>query len=994
MDVFESASTACGLYGGVFDDYADGHRAVLSVFVCRPGTVDFFQYVLKRRNDGDLFAAGYGEKDLFSAGGAAISIYSEPVCKYAAELSCDLCRSYMQRAGDQPACPAVSAVGYAGGVFAGAWRGVCCFSFECVFQGFGAYFGDCVDGLDVSDTGFVPDGYGARRICRTVFAESDDRDRDIVPGDFVPWKAACYAGVGTGLGDGAFGLVCGADDVWQAAEAFCGGVVRMAVDIIIPVYNAYEKLADCLESIEKWTDLQQHRLVLINDNSTDRRVQKKLDSLSNTHVMVIHNSENKGFAANVNIGIAQSATRDVILLNSDTVVTKGWVEKLYVCAYSDAQIATVTPLSNHATLCSVPDFCRKNKLPQGYSLDEYAALIERVSQKQYPRIPTAHGFCMYVKREVITKIGGFDADTFERGYGEENDFCYRAIVAGYCHAMCDDTFIFHSGTESFTDAEKKRYIKAHEKVLEQRYPKLTREVRVHCRNHPNAAVFENIRFWTEFERDREKKTILYLLHSDFRKDADDHTGGTQFHVKDLTQGLRARFRILVVARERSYLRLTLYTKEQEFLFRCYIGPQSAYEQFRSGCLARLYGRILEIFRISCVHIHHTKGMSLEMYDEAASRGIPVIVTIHDYFYICPGMKLIDYKNQLCIGKENPEKCRVCLGAGSGIAQTAPYMELWRKESRRALEMADVILTPTQSAAGIVKAYYPEIEKKLYVVEHGVNLPAVNGRCRKKQKKKSFHVAFLGGINTAKGYQYAKELICSKETGIRWYLFGNFEQPDAVWRKNCHFTDAGNYEREHLPVLMQKYGIDLVCILPICPETYSYTLSEALSCKLPVLATDIGALGERVRQMDCGWLVSQNACTDDIRKILRKLKGKGAEYQKKAAHVKNIHLRTTGEMCADYCRLYEEQMMQKPQGEFQPDYGWMYQKLVFRQGILYLNTASEDLAARLEEAEKQLAEISGSFAYRAGVLAVGVLPFRRQLKAVLRMAYYWIKKRST
>ena len=134
----------------------------------------------------------------------------------------------------------------------------------------------------------------------------------------------------------------------------------MAVDIIIPVYNAYEKLADCLESIEKWTDLQQHRLVLINDNSTDRRVQKKLDSLSNTHVMVIHNSENKGFAANVNIGIAQSATRDVILLNSDTVVTKGWVEKLYVCAYSDAQIATVTPLSNHATLCSVPDFCRKN----------------------------------------------------------------------------------------------------------------------------------------------------------------------------------------------------------------------------------------------------------------------------------------------------------------------------------------------------------------------------------------------------------------------------------------------------------------------------------------------------------------------------------------------------------------------------------------------------------------------------------------------------------
>ena len=119
-----------------------------------------------------------------------------------------------------------------------------------------------------------------------------------------------------------------------------------SVDIIIPVYNAYEDLVTCINSIKRWTDLNKHRLVIINDCSTDERMEPYLEKLKNENCMVIHNKTNQGFSSNINLGMAQSEDRDVILLNSDTVVTQNWVEKLLACAYKDAWTATATPLSN------------------------------------------------------------------------------------------------------------------------------------------------------------------------------------------------------------------------------------------------------------------------------------------------------------------------------------------------------------------------------------------------------------------------------------------------------------------------------------------------------------------------------------------------------------------------------------------------------------------------------------------------------------------------
>ncbi|ACM59219.1 FkbM family methyltransferase [Caldicellulosiruptor bescii] len=262
---------------------------------------------------------------------------------------------------------------------------------------------------------------------------------------------------------------------------------EISVDIIVPIYNAYEDLKRCVESILKHTDLKKHRLVLINDCSTDERIYSFLKNLENErteeNLLVIHNKENLGFVKTVNKGISLS-NKDVIILNSDTIVTARWVEKLIRAAYSRSNVATVTPFSNNATICSLPIMLKDNSLPLDWDIDYFAKVVDRISLLKYPEIPTAVGFCMYIKREVIEKIGMFNEEKFGKGYGEENDFCMRALNEGYVNILCDNLFIYHKGSQSFTEEVKRKREMESLKVINQLHPFYSEMVKAFIEKNP------------------------------------------------------------------------------------------------------------------------------------------------------------------------------------------------------------------------------------------------------------------------------------------------------------------------------------------------------------------------------------------------------------------------------------------------------------------------------------------------------------------------------
>lgn len=759
--------------------------------------------------------------------------------------------------------------------------------------------------------------------------------------------------------------------------------LNQGIDIIMPIYNAFDDLTKCIESILRHTDLSQNGLILINDASPDERIASYLNSLSAENTTVIHNKENFGFSRNINNGIKLS-NRDVLLLNSDTLVTENWLEKIRLCAYSDSSIGTVTPLSNNATLCSVPVFCQENSLPKGFSLDEYAALIEKISFRKYPSLPVANGFCMFIKRCVIEDIGLFDANTFGRGYGEENDFCYRAEQAGYRHVMCDDTYIYHSGTSSFVSDEKRKYIEAHEKVLDKRFPEQMQAVRVHCRDNPNEDIFKNINLAAALKNGR--KNILYLVQADFREDSNDNVGGTQLHVKDLCTGLCNELNIFVAARESNYLNLTVYIDNSEFFFRFYIGEPSSFPQFCNIEFRKLYGKILDGFCIDLVHIHHTLNLSLELFYQAKEREIPIVFTFHDYYYVCPTIKLLNSNNQFCKDISTESMCKSCLKKRCGIYSELDFLKIWRREHLRALEMTDLLITPSNSAKEMLGYYFPSLESKIKVIEHGSDpFPVATVTKKERMESSSFRVAFVGGISDAKGSYCASQLVKNSSRTIKWHLFGIYGHNDLSVVEHSNFIKTGKYNREELPQLLNKYKIDLICILPIWPETFCYTISEAILYGIPVIATDIGALGERIRKMDCGWLVPYTATYKDILNIIDRIKDRGEEYQAKKEKALSASIRTVQEMCTDYKNLYQtvansNKHFKMPQEAYN----------VFSKSYLFGNgsgNSRDAMLKRLNETEQRLRNVEHSSAYRIAQILLRInIPFKKQLKALLFTIY--------
>ncbi len=541
-------------------------------------------------------------------------------------------------------------------------------------------------------------------------------------------------------------------------------MVSRAIDIAVPVYNGYEDLLLCLESLEKHTDLSVHRVILIDDCSTDARVREVLTQWCGESVtpgsaeakaresgmIAVFNERNQGFSANVNIGLAWS-DRDTILLNSDTIVTGGWVEKLTACAYRSRRIATVTPLSNAATLASVPVFLKDNKIPEGWTVDSFADLTQRVSLHRYPRITVGVGFCLYVKQEAYALAGAFDQKTFGRGYGEENDFCCRCSMLGFTHVLCDDTFIYHRGTGSFETEEKKALLEEHEKILRKRYPDLMKANDEYCRDNPDQEIRDNLLLHMCLENG--KKNLLYVLHLDFRQMARSSIGGTQLHVRDLVRGAKKDWNVFVASRDGNSLRLTVYLDEGQALpewrllqteetvddsvrlvsMKFPIGEEEAFPVIRDEALEELFRKILVSFSIDLVHVHHTSGLSLDIFHVCRQLQIPVAASLHDYYYACPTVKLIREDGSFCpqagsFAPANEQVCARCLHKTCGFGRVH-YIDRWRRENREALLCCDRIIFPSESAKSLMLRAFPELEERSCVIGHGTDPEAGGGQVR-------------------------------------------------------------------------------------------------------------------------------------------------------------------------------------------------------------------------------------------------------------------------
>jgi len=244
-------------------------------------------------------------------------------------------------------------------------------------------------------------------------------------------------------------------------------IKEKSFDIVICVHNALPDVKKCLESVLPTLRVND-KIILVDDQSdleTKVYLQKVLSDQP-AKVKLIETPEQSYYAKSASIGLAASKADFTILLNSDTVVSPNWSEKLAYLAYLDPKIGIVGPISNAANLQSIPSIEKTdgntaiNQLPSGFTVETINNYCEDwANQLDFPVVPFVHGFCLCIKKEVKQTIGLFDTVTFPKGYGEETDYCFRAEDAGFKMALATNTFIYHAKSKSYTADIRKELMK-------------------------------------------------------------------------------------------------------------------------------------------------------------------------------------------------------------------------------------------------------------------------------------------------------------------------------------------------------------------------------------------------------------------------------------------------------------------------------------------------------------------------------------------------------
>lgn len=246
-------------------------------------------------------------------------------------------------------------------------------------------------------------------------------------------------------------------------------------DIVVCVHNAGEDVRACLDSIVESTNLVNNGLTLVDDGS-DEPARRLLEEFSSRYpARLIRNEEARGYTVAANQGIAASEHPYVVLLNSDTVVGPGWLEKLIHCAETMPDVAVVGPYSNAASWQSVPQLTdpdgtwHLNPLPADTDPRDMAKEVERWSPRLYPEVPLVNGFCYLITRRALDEVGPLDEQSFPRGYGEEDDFSIRCGQHGLRLYVADDCYVYHAKSRSHTPEGRKSIVRENRKKLHDKH---------------------------------------------------------------------------------------------------------------------------------------------------------------------------------------------------------------------------------------------------------------------------------------------------------------------------------------------------------------------------------------------------------------------------------------------------------------------------------------------------------------------------------------------
>ncbi len=630
-----------------------------------------------------------------------------------------------------------------------------------------------------------------------------------------------------------------------------GSGLDVPVDIVIPVYRGLTATLACIGSVLE-TTAKPSRIWVVNDASPEPELVEALNSLARMGAIRLIDSggdgSNRGFPAAANAGMKAAHGRHVVLLNSDTLVAPGWLEGLAAAACSAPDIGTATPISNEASILSYPGDAGKNPVPDRKATRDLARLAAKANRGRLVEIPTANGFCMFIRRDCLEQTGFFDERLFAQGYGEENDFCERARALGWRHVAVPEVFVAHLGGASF-GAARDHLLRRNLRLLGLRHPAYHARVAAWIEadplgpsrrrldaarwRHAGAAASPPASSAGESASAKSAgQAVLIVTHSG--------GGGTSRVVGERTAAVRAEgYRPVVLKAADGF---------------CEVGDAEATYPNLRFALPREFAalrRLLAQSRVVGAELHHLLGHDHSVVDLFGALGIPYDVWVHDYSWFCPRLSFVTGEGRFC-GEAAPEICESCVKLWGREIEEEISAGALRQRSASDLLGARQVIVPSADVARRVRRHVPGLHPviRAWEIEPGP-APAVRVAVRARLR-----VAVIGAISLDKGYEVL--LACARDAAARGldleFVVVGFTMNDEALLETDRVFITGMFAPDEAVPLIRAQAADLAFLPSIWPETWCYALSDAWAGGLPAAVFDIGTPPARIRASGRGWVL--------------------------------------------------------------------------------------------------------------------------------------------
>ena len=600
-------------------------------------------------------------------------------------------------------------------------------------------------------------------------------------------------------------------------------MTQRRVDVIVPLCSGGAIARRCLDRLLDASQGEDAEIIVVNDAVADDDLVNRLRELAAAkRLTLVENTSPHGFLVAANHALALHPERDVVIVHADVEVPPGWLSRLAAQAMSGARVGAAIPFADRGAPVNYPRSEGPNALPAGYDTNRLDALFQTANAGRNVTLPAVGGPCVYFRRECLNAVGLFDGDAFDSPGAAAEDLCLRAAAVGFVHLLAGDVFVSHPEA---VEATKESDAQA----LAQMYPGYPAQARAsRPRAQPLARRVDLLRLAAS-----PKPLLVFIAHA--------WGGGVRRHTKDLANLVSGECEVLHLEPAGGPLVRLHWPKEGEEF--------SAWFELPADLPS--LARTLTALGVARLHFHHIHAQPQAILDLPAAAGLPYDCTLHDYFAVCPQYHLVDAEGHYC-GEPDATGCAACLADRPGL--WGLDIGEWRRRFAALLAGADRVIAPSVDVAERMRRYAPGLAIDVWShPEAEITFPA-----------RATRVAVLGTLSPEKGLRVVAACAAdaqARSLPLAFRLIGSTTAP-ITQAPMVPLTLYGQYDDADLARLLADERPDVIWFPAQVPESYSYTLSVALASGLPIVASALGALSERLAGRPTAITLPWNASAAD------------------------------------------------------------------------------------------------------------------------------------